>query len=92
MSVTLTPQLESKIRERVESGRYESASEVVAEALRLLELVERRDRLRASLTESWEQHLRGESVELTPEWEAEAIERSERRFLAGEMPNPDVCP
>ena len=37
MNVSLTPELEKFIAEKVESGRYASASEVVREALRLLE-------------------------------------------------------
>ena len=37
MNVSLTPELEELIHERVRSGRYTSASEVVREALRLLE-------------------------------------------------------
>jgi antitoxin ParD1/3/4 len=37
MNVSLTPQLESLIKDKVASGRYHSASEVIREALRLLE-------------------------------------------------------
>lgn len=36
MNVSLTPQLEQWVSKRVESGMYNSASEVVREALRLL--------------------------------------------------------
>jgi antitoxin ParD1/3/4 len=36
VNVSLTPELEQLIHERVRSGRYTSASEVVREALRLL--------------------------------------------------------
>ena len=36
MNVSLTKELEQYIREKVSSGRYTSASEVVREALRLL--------------------------------------------------------
>jgi antitoxin ParD1/3/4 len=43
MNVSLTPELEQFVHQKVESGRYLSASEVVREALRLLE---ERDRLR----------------------------------------------
>jgi antitoxin ParD1/3/4 len=43
MNVSLTPELEQLVQEKVRSGRYLSASEVVREALRLLE---ERDRLR----------------------------------------------
>ena len=37
MNINLTPQLEELVREKVSSGLYNSASEVVREALRLLE-------------------------------------------------------
>jgi antitoxin ParD1/3/4 len=37
MNVSLTPELEKFVSAEVESGRYNSASEVVREALRLLE-------------------------------------------------------
>jgi len=37
MNVSLTPELEEFVNARVESGRCHSASEVVREALRLLE-------------------------------------------------------
>ena len=37
MNVSLTPQLERFVQSKVKSGRYSSSSEVVREALRLLE-------------------------------------------------------
>ncbi|HEX4807926.1 MAG TPA: type II toxin-antitoxin system ParD family antitoxin [Bryobacteraceae bacterium] len=37
MNVSLTPELEKLVNAKVRSGRYNSASEVVREALRLLE-------------------------------------------------------
>ena len=37
MNVSLTPELEQFVSAKVQSGRYTSASEVVREALRLLE-------------------------------------------------------
>jgi antitoxin ParD1/3/4 len=37
MNVSLTPELEEFVSAKVQSGRYNSASEVVREALRLLE-------------------------------------------------------
>jgi antitoxin ParD1/3/4 len=37
MNVSLTPELEQFVAVKVDSGRYNSASEVVREALRLLE-------------------------------------------------------
>jgi len=56
INVNLTPELESLIRQKVSSGRYNSASEVVREALRLLE---RADRLEAEridgLRRAWQE-------------------------------------
>ncbi|MEW6352721.1 MAG: type II toxin-antitoxin system ParD family antitoxin [Pseudomonadota bacterium] len=40
MNVSLPPELEARIRQRVESGMYGSASEVIREALRLFEAYE----------------------------------------------------
>lgn len=37
MNVSLTPELEKYIQKKVKTGRYSSASEVVREALRVLE-------------------------------------------------------
>ena len=42
MNVSLTPQLEDFVKDKVKSGRYSSASEVVREALRMLEERDRR--------------------------------------------------
>lgn len=41
MNIHLTPQLEALVRSKVESGLYNSASEVIREALRLLDEQER---------------------------------------------------
>ena len=49
MNVSLTPELEELVHERVRSGRYTSASEVVREALRLL--IDRDEVRRARLDE-----------------------------------------
>ncbi|MBV9734442.1 MAG: type II toxin-antitoxin system ParD family antitoxin [Acidisphaera sp.] len=48
ISISLTPELMGLIKAKVESGRYSSTSEVVREALRLLE---RADRLEAERVE-----------------------------------------
>ena len=47
MNISLTPQLETMVRNKVESGLYGSASEVMRDALRLLEERDRRNFLRA---------------------------------------------
>jgi antitoxin ParD1/3/4 len=45
MNINLTPQLEALVRQKVASGHYSSASEVVREALRLME---REDQIQAA--------------------------------------------
>ena len=54
MNVSLTPELDKFVAGKVESGRYTSASEVVREALRLLE---EHDRARASQIAAFNQEL-----------------------------------
>ena len=49
MNVSLTPELERLVNRKVEDGRYASASEVVREALRLLE---ERDEVRTAKIEA----------------------------------------
>lgn len=92
MNVSLTPQLEAMIRQQVESGRYNNASDVVGEGLRLLEEHERVQHLRSLLAVGLEDERRGDLVEFTPEWIEGLNRRVEERFRRGDEPNPDVCP
>jgi antitoxin ParD1/3/4 len=67
MNVSLTPELEKRIEEKVSGGLYGSASELVREALRLFfDVDERRRREAAELDEliriGIEQLDRGESI------------------------------
>jgi antitoxin ParD1/3/4 len=68
MNVHLTPELETLVQKKVKSGRYNSASEVVREALRLFEQRDRirelqiRD-LRRKIDQGWESLERGEGVD-----------------------------
>jgi antitoxin ParD1/3/4 len=92
MNVSLTPELEAMIRQQVDSGRYYNASEVVREALRLLDEHQRIQHFRSLLAVGLEQAQRGEFVEFTPEW-IEGLDRGvDERFRWGDEPNPDVCP
>jgi len=68
LNVSLTPELERFVQERVASGRYQTASEVVREGLRLLELQERdreaaHEALKAKLKRGVAQAERGEVVD-----------------------------
>ena len=54
MNVNLSPQLEAMVKAKVASGRYTSASEVVREALRLME---RQDQLKELQLEQLRQEI-----------------------------------
>jgi antitoxin ParD1/3/4 len=65
LNVSLTPELERFVQDRVASGRYQTASEVVREGLRLLEereqeCAEALAALRGKLKRAAEQAERGE--------------------------------
>ncbi|MEH2143053.1 type II toxin-antitoxin system ParD family antitoxin [Nostoc sp.] len=68
MNISLTPELEQLVKDKVSSGKYHSVSEVMGEALRLLE---ERDRIReqrlaelkAKIQEGIEASERGEVVD-----------------------------
>jgi antitoxin ParD1/3/4 len=68
VNISLTPELDAFLQSRVSSGRYQTASEVVREALRMLERVEReRERafhqLQAKLERGAGQAERGELLD-----------------------------
>lgn len=67
MNVSLTPELERRIAEKVESGLYTTASEVVCEGLRLLFeaetlRAERLDRLSADIQLGLDQLDQGQGI------------------------------
>lgn len=67
MNVSLTPELERLVAEKVDSGLYRSASEVLREGLRLLrvrddEQTARLEALRRDIQEGLDELDRGESV------------------------------
>jgi antitoxin ParD1/3/4 len=92
MLVTLNPELEALVRQKVDSGDFTDEASVVEEALLLLEKRDRLRRLRESLDLADEQIDRGEGVEWTPDHldrlTAEAKENSRR----GKPISDDVKP
>lgn len=76
MNINLTPQLEEMVRQKVNSGLYTSASEVVREALRLMD---EKDRLRAAKLEQLRQDIQ-EGLDSGPAtaWDATEIKRQGR--------------
>ncbi len=79
MNVSLTPQLEEMVRLKVDSGLYHTASEVVRDALRLLE---ERDRIREMrLEELREEIQKGLDSGPSEPLDMEAIKARGRRRL-----------
>ncbi len=77
MNVLLAPELERLVTEKVESGLYQTASEVVREALRLFkERDQARDQLRADVQAGFDQLARGE---------ARAYDRTSGRQIANRI-------
>ena len=84
MNVSLTPELEKLISKKVESGMYHSASEVVREALRLLQEHDqarrmRIDHLRKEIARGIEQ-VKHKRISLL---DIDEVKRKGRRRLAG---------
>lgn len=68
MNVNLTPELERLVRKKVKTGRYNSASEVVRDALRLFEEYEHVRQMRVAemgrkIREGWDSLRRGEGAD-----------------------------
>ena len=91
MNIILTPELETLVREKIESGNYHSASEVVRDALQLLKEQDqlrelRRAEIRREVMKGVEQIRNGEYTTISNEEEAEQmiekIKREGRRRLA----------
>jgi len=87
VNVSLTPELERLINDKVEAGSYQTASEVVREALRLLKL---RDeglvQLRRDIQAGFDQIERGEFSDYTPRSESKLASivkaRGRKRLVA----------
>lgn len=80
MNVSLPPELADFVEAKLVGGRYSSSSEVVRDALRLMERVEHRNAEKlAALREAWQEGLdSGEAEEL----DIEALKAEGRARLA----------
>jgi len=77
INVNLTPHLEEMVRQKVKSGLYTSASEVIREALRLMG---EQDSLRQAKFDQLRQDIRA-GIESGPAtvWDADEIKRTARK-------------
>jgi antitoxin ParD1/3/4 len=80
INVSLTPQLEEMVRQKVSGGLYNSVSEVVREALRLMDA---QDRLQAVKLEQLRQDIQNGLESGNPtHWNAEEIKQAGRQRRA----------
>jgi antitoxin ParD1/3/4 len=81
MNINLTPQLEELVRQKVNSGLYTSASEVVREALRLME---EQDRLKEARLEQLRRDIHA-GLDSGPgaAWDPEQVKRDGRTRRQG---------
>ena len=85
MNVNLSPKLEAMVKAKVASGRYTSASEVVREALRLME---RQDQLKELQLEQLRQEIQNGLTSGEPiSWNPEAIKAEGRALLQASAPS-----
>jgi len=87
MNINLTPQLEEMVRQKVASGLYTSASEVIREALRLME---EQDRLRAVKLDQLRQDIQdGLNSGPPTSWSAKRTKLAGHRRRAAKAISPD---
>lgn len=84
MNINLTPHLEDIVRQKVASGSYASASEVIREALRLME---EQDRARSAKLAQLRQDIQEglESGDPIP-WNPKQIKQEGQKRRAGQNP------
>lgn len=91
MTIHLAADVEAQIREKLTSGRFLSADEVVREAMRLLDEQDRRlAPLRAKLQVGIDELERGEGVEWTPALRDQLRKEADEMYRRGEQSDPDV--
>jgi antitoxin ParD1/3/4 len=92
MIIELTPRLEAVIREKVSSGRYANAREVIEDALLLMENRDKVERLRAAIAVGLEQVERGEVIPWTADSMERLIQEAEEEDRQGLPLSADVLP
>lgn len=81
MNINLTPHLEGMVRQKVDSGLYTSASEVVREALRLMD---EQDNFRAAKLEQLRQDIRaGLNSGPAADWNPDQVKHAGRTRRQG---------
>ena len=92
MSLRVPPEYEALVQRLVESGRYNSATDVVEAALPLLDERDRLTELRALIAEGDEQIARGDVLIWTPYTMEQLIREADEEDRLGLPIDDDVMP
>ena len=93
MSVTLSGQSLKFVNEQVDSGRFDSASDVVQEGLRMLEAHQRHmDWLREQIAIGVAEFEAGNVHEVNDAFWEELDRKVDEALERGDQPSPHVCP
>jgi len=89
MSVQIAPDIEAKLRDKVETGSYSDINAVLREAISLLE---ERDRKHAWLLAALAEGEKGEAIEFTPERMDQIRQRARENARMGKPVSDAVTP
>lgn len=92
MSVTLTPLAQAIIQQKIDTGHYTTADEVIEEALRALADRDRLARLKEAIAIGDAQLVRGEGIPYTSRLMDEIARDAHEAVRRGEQPSSDVIP
>ena len=92
MTVSLSPELEALVHQKMRTGQYDTPNEVMREAMRLLDERDRLARLREIVAVGIAEADRGEGVEMTAEVWDELDRQADEEERQGLPLDPDVCP
>ena len=91
MNILLSPQAEEMIERQVAAGVYDDASEMVEEALSLLNDQQRFLAFKVAVEAGFAEP-DDEDIPFTPELFDDIRQTARRLVQQGHTPNPDVCP
>ena len=92
MEITLTPETEEVVRQKLANGSFASAADVIEAAVRLLDARDRYEYLRGLILEAEREVQEGNVVEWTPELHRQWRREAEEGAYEDVPPDPDVCP
>ncbi len=93
MHINLSPEMEKFLQDKVDSGFYGNASEVIRDAIRQMREEDvKMGALRAALKTSDDQLDKGEGINYSPELVERITDRAKTNTRRGRKVNPDVIP